>query len=59
MIGRNYDPTIFPDDLSIRHRMDKVPTKEELAGRDSFPSVNDNKYLDAILKQQAEKKACH
>ncbi|HCB1065423.1 TPA: DUF2737 family protein [Klebsiella variicola subsp. variicola] len=50
MIGRNYDPTIFPDDLSIRHRMDKVPTKEELAGRNSFPSVNDNKYLDAILK---------
>lgn len=52
MIGRNYDPTIFPDDLSIRHRMDKVPTKEELAGRDSFPSVNDNKYLDAILKSK-------
>lgn len=56
---RNYDPSIFPDDLSIRHRMDKVPTKEELAGRKSFPSVNDNKYLDAILKQQAEKKTCH
>ncbi|MDD1909121.1 DUF2737 family protein [Klebsiella pneumoniae] len=56
MIGRNYDPTIFPDDLSIRHRMDNVPTKEELAGRDSFPSVNDNKYLDAILKSMKKER---
>ncbi|EIX9440370.1 DUF2737 family protein [Klebsiella pneumoniae] len=56
MIGRNYDPTIFPDDLSIRHRMDKVPTKEELAGRDSFPSVNENKYLDAILKSMKKER---
>lgn len=56
MIGRNYDPTIFPDDLSIRHRMDKEPTKEELAGRDSFPSVNDNKYLDAILKSKKKER---
>lgn len=56
MIGRNYDPTIFPDDLSIRHRLDKVPTKEELAGRNSFPSVNDNKYLDAILKSKKKER---
>ncbi|MFI4031754.1 DUF2737 family protein [Klebsiella quasipneumoniae] len=56
MIGRNYDPTIFPDDLSIRHRMDKVPTKEELAGRNSFPSVNENKYLDAILKSKKKER---
>lgn len=56
MLGRNYDPTIFPDDLSIRHRMDKVPTKEELAGRNSFPSVNDNKYLDAILKSKKKER---
>lgn len=56
MIGRNYDPTIFPDDLSIRHRMDKMPTKEELAGRNSFPSVNDNKYLDAILKSKKKER---
>lgn len=56
MIGRNYDPTIFPDDLSIRHRMDKVPTKEELAWRNSFPSVNDNKYLDAILKSKKKER---
>ncbi|EPY6812517.1 DUF2737 family protein [Klebsiella quasipneumoniae] len=56
MIGRNYDPTIFPDDLSIRHRMDKVPTKEELAGRKSFPSVNENKYLDAILKSKKKER---
>lgn len=56
MIGRNYDPTIFPDDLSIRHRLDKVPTKEELAGRNSFPSVNDNKYLYAILKSKKKER---
>ncbi|QOV59857.1 DUF2737 family protein [Klebsiella variicola] len=56
MIGRNYDPTIFPDDLSIRHRMDKVPTKEELAGRNSFQSVNENKYLDAILKSKKKER---
>ncbi|WP_414465255.1 DUF2737 family protein [Klebsiella michiganensis] len=53
---RNYDPSIFPDDLSIRHRMDKVPTKEELAGRNSFKSVNENKYLDAILKSKKEER---
>lgn len=53
---RNYDPSIFPDDLSIRHRMDKVPTKEELAGRKSFPSVNDNKYLDALLKSKKKER---
>lgn len=53
---RNYDPRIFPDDLSIRHRMDKVPTKEELAGRKSFPSVNDNKYLDALLKSKKKER---
>lgn len=56
MIGRNYDPTIFPDDLSIRHRLDKVPTKEELAGRNSFQSVNENKYLDAILKSKKKER---
>lgn len=56
MIGRNYDPTIFPDDLSIRHRMDKVPTKEELAGRNSLQSVNENKYLDAILKSKKKER---
>ncbi|HBQ3996094.1 TPA: DUF2737 family protein [Klebsiella pneumoniae] len=56
MIGRSYDPTIFPDDLSVRRRLDKVPTKEELAGRDSFPSVNDNKYLDAILKSKKKER---
>lgn len=53
---RNYDPSIFPDDLSIRHRMDKVPTKEELAGRKSFSSVNDNKYLDALLKSKKKER---
>lgn len=56
MIGKNYDPSIFPDDLSIRHRMDKVPTKEELAGRNSFQSVNENKYLDAILKRMKKER---
>lgn len=56
MIGRNYDHTIFPDDLSIRHRMDKVPAKEELAGRNSFPGVNENKYLDAILKSKKKER---
>lgn len=56
MIGKSYDPSIFPDDLSIRHRMDKVPTREELAGRNSFPSVNDNKYLDAILKSKKKER---
>ncbi|HHS9775877.1 TPA: DUF2737 family protein [Raoultella ornithinolytica] len=53
---RNYDPSIFPDDLSIRHRMDKVPTKEELKGRNSFKSVNDNKYLDALLKSKKKER---
>ncbi|WP_309487104.1 DUF2737 family protein [Klebsiella pneumoniae] len=33
MIGRNYDPTIFPDDLSVRRRQRAMPTRDELMKR--------------------------
>ncbi|EPF6612196.1 DUF2737 family protein [Klebsiella aerogenes] len=51
MIGRSYDPSIFPDDLSVRRRQRAMPPREELMKRNSFQSVNDNKFLDALLKK--------
>lgn len=51
MIGRSYDPSIFPDDLSARRRQRAMPTREELMKRNSFQSVNENKFLDALLKK--------
>lgn len=51
MIGRSYDPSIFPDDLSVRRRQRAMPPRDELMKRNSFQSVNDNKFLDALLKK--------
>ena len=51
MIGRNYDQTIFPDDLSVRRRQRAMPPRDELMKRNSFQSVNENKFLDALLKK--------
>lgn len=34
-----------------RTRPTKKETREQIIARNSFPSVNDNKYLDKILKE--------
>lgn len=57
MIGLTYDPGITPNDLVARHRfkpINDIP-REEMLKRNSFQSVNENKFLTAWLKQRAKK----
>lgn len=57
MIGLTYDPGITPNELVARHRfktIDDIP-REEMLKRESFPSVNENKFLTAWLNQRAKK----
>lgn len=57
MIGMNYDPRITPNELVARHRfkpIDDIP-REEMLKRNSFPPVNENKFLTAWLNQRAKK----
>lgn len=57
MIGMTYDPFIQPNELIARHRfkpIDDIP-REEMLKKNSFPSVNDNKFLTAWLNQRAKK----
>ncbi|MCC4519011.1 DUF2737 family protein [Enterobacter hormaechei] len=49
MIGLTYDPGITPNELVARHRfkpINDIP-REEMLKRESFPSVNENKFLTA------------
>ncbi|EAV4110476.1 DUF2737 family protein [Salmonella enterica subsp. enterica serovar Chester] len=50
MRGLSYDPGILPSEMIIRHRFKPMPSREELLKRNSFPSVNQNKYLNAMLR---------
>ncbi|CZY60071.1 DUF2737 family protein [Enterobacter hormaechei] len=57
MIGMTYDPFIQPNELIARHRfkpIDDIP-REEMLKKNSFPSVNENKFLTAWIKQRAKK----
>lgn len=57
MIGLTYDPGITPNELVARHRfkpIDDIP-REEMLKKNSFPSVNENKFLTAWLKQRAKR----
>lgn len=57
MIGMTYDPFIQPNELIARHRIkpvDNIP-REEMLKRNSFQSVNENKFLTAWLNQRAKK----
>ena len=57
MIGLTYDPGITPNELVARHRIkpiDDIP-REEMLKRNSFPPVNENKFLTAWLNQRAKK----
>ena len=56
MIGLTYDPGITPNELVARHRfkpINDIP-REEMLKKNSFPSVNENKFLTAWLKQRAK-----
>lgn len=57
MIGNYYDPFITPNELIAGHRfkpINDIP-REEMLKRQSFPSVNENKFLTAWLNQRAKK----
>ncbi|WP_407220244.1 DUF2737 family protein [Enterobacter sp. CPE_E1214] len=57
MIGNYYDPFITPNELIAGHRfkpINDIPC-EEMLKRQSFPSVNENKFLTAWLNQRAKK----
>ena len=45
MRGLAYNPGILPAEMIIRQRVKPMPSREELLKRNSFPSVNQNKYL--------------
>ncbi|UYW75570.1 DUF2737 family protein [Pseudocitrobacter faecalis] len=49
MLARQYDPSLTPGELVARQRIRPYPSREELLARNSFPSVNENKYLNARL----------
>ncbi|EFO0320377.1 DUF2737 family protein [Escherichia albertii] len=51
MRGLAYNPGILPAEMIIRQRVKPMPSREEeLLKRNSFPSVNQNKYLNAMLR---------
>jgi hypothetical protein len=53
MIGMTYDPFIQPQELIAGHRIKPINDipREEMLKRNSFQSVNENKFLTAWLKQ--------
>jgi Protein of unknown function (DUF2737) len=57
MIGNYYDPGITPQELIAGHRFKPINgiPREEMLKRESFPSVNENKFLTAWLNQRAKK----
>ncbi|EAB6862349.1 TPA: DUF2737 family protein [Escherichia coli] len=50
MRGLAYNPGILPAEMIIRQRVKPMSSREELLKRNSFPSVNQNKYLNAMLR---------
>ena len=50
MRGLAYNPGILPAEMIIRQRVKPMPSREELLKRNSFPSVNQNKYLNAVWR---------
>ncbi|WP_438374492.1 DUF2737 family protein [Escherichia coli] len=51
MRGLAYNPGILPAEMIIRQRVKPMPSREELLKRNPFPSVNKNKYLNAMWRK--------
>ncbi|MCW7442731.1 DUF2737 family protein [Escherichia coli] len=49
MRGLAYNPDILPAEMIIRQRVKPMPSRERNY-RNSFPSVNQNKYLNAMWR---------
>lgn len=58
MIGNSYAlQGFYPEEIVARYRfkpINDIP-REEMLKRNSYPSVNDNKFLTAWLNQRAKK----
>ncbi|EDY1956150.1 DUF2737 family protein [Salmonella enterica] len=54
MRGLSYDPGILPSEMIISQRVKPMPSREELLKRNSFGSVNDNRYLEMILRSKKD-----
>ncbi|EKO4461214.1 TPA: DUF2737 family protein [Escherichia coli] len=54
MRGLAYNPGILPAGMIIRQRVKPMPSREELLKRNSFGSVNDNRYLEMILRSKKD-----
>ncbi|MFP2504589.1 DUF2737 family protein [Buttiauxella gaviniae] len=54
MRSNQYDPDITPGDLKIERRQRPMPSRNELMKRCSFPSVNENRFLNRLLQGRAE-----
>ncbi|HFU7435696.1 TPA: DUF2737 family protein [Escherichia coli] len=50
MRGLAYNPCILPAEMIIRQRVKPMSSREELLKINSFPSVNQNKYLNAMWR---------
>lgn len=50
MRGLAYNPGILQAEMIIRQRVKPMPSREELLKRNAFPSVNQNKYLNAMFR---------
>lgn len=50
MRSNQYDPDITPGDLKIERRQRPMPSRNELMKRCSFPSVNENRFLNRLLQ---------
>ncbi|WP_320705342.1 DUF2737 family protein [Enterobacter cloacae] len=58
MIGNSYAlQGFYPEEIVARHRIKPINDipREEMLKRNSFPSVNENKFLTAWLNQRAKK----
>ncbi|HBB9755595.1 TPA: DUF2737 family protein [Escherichia coli] len=54
MRGLAYNPGILPAEMIILQRVKPMPSREELLKRNSFGSVNDNRYLEMILRSKKD-----
>ncbi|HAV9102823.1 TPA: DUF2737 family protein [Escherichia coli] len=54
MRGLAYNPGILPAEMIIRQCVKPMPSREELLKRNSFGSVNDNRYLEMILRSKKD-----
>ncbi|QUJ04975.1 DUF2737 family protein [Salmonella enterica subsp. enterica] len=56
--GLSYDLESFPSEMIIRHRFKPIKrysTQKDTLARNSFPSVNETKYLENAMLRSGKK----